>query len=86
MNYEAKKALVLPLIVAVVASLFFLARHSFDREKPDNCVEAPSRAHDLKYVTVHGNRASGHTVCGYRSRAALPDVVQCYELSKRCTE
>ena len=77
------------IIVACVVSSVLLIATAFmlvtDRPKRLNCVEQPSVSLPLKNATVHG-RTNYLAICGIRSRSALPDVIQCYEMRDGCTE
>jgi hypothetical protein len=84
-----KKDLIHILLVCLAAFIVIVSivevRRNHVVAQP-NCVEQPSVSLPLKNMTVHGNRHFGHTVCGIRSRSALPDVIQCYEMQDGCTE
>ena len=72
--------LVFAFVVAVVSMMINLRGLPAD----PRCYEQPSKALGLKGTSLINSSAI--YVCGLRSRAAMPDVIQCYELKQGCSE
>lgn len=89
---KKKTLLLAAFVAAVVLSVIVAFAEFMDRrfktrqsEHP-NCVEQPSITLPLKNVSVVPDHGYRLRICGLRERAALPSVVQCYEMKDGCTE
>lgn len=74
----------LVLAAAVLALLGFVVYETSDRGDP-NCYESPASVDVGRVMTLLPGPDRIY-VCGLRSRSALPDVIQCYELNKGCSK